>query len=206
MLTIGLTGGIGCGKSTVTDLFKQKHVPVVDADEIAHAVVQPQQPTLSILIKTFGKHIIAADGSLDRRFLRELVFNDRTEKKKLEDILHPIIYKTMHEQLKKLDSPYGILSIPLLLETRHQDKVDRVLVIDCHEATQIKRVKARDCLNDKMIDSIMKTQCTRSFRLQHADDVLNNNTTLEALAERVQKLHDFYLQMSTGNNGSYPAK
>lgn len=206
MLTIGLTGGIGCGKSTVTDLFKQKRVPVVDADEIAHAVVQPQQPTLALLQKTFGKHIIATDGSLDRSFLRELVFNDRVEKKKLEDILHPIIYKTMHDQLNKLDSPYGILSIPLLLETRHQDKVDRVLVIDCPEATQIKRVKARDNLNEKMIDSIMKSQCTRSFRLQHADDVLNNNTNLETLGKRVQKLHDFYLQMSAGKNSSYPAK
>lgn len=206
MLTIGLTGGIGCGKSTVTDLFKKNHVPIVDADEIAHAVVQPHQPALILLKQSFGEQIITSDGTLDRRRLRELVFNDPVEKKKLEDILHPIIYKTMRDQLKNFDFPYGILSIPLLLETSHQDNVDRVLVIDCPETTQIERVKTRDGLDDKMIGSIMKTQCSRSFRLQHADDVLNNNTTLKTLGKRVQKLHDFYMQMSAGKNSSYPAK
>jgi len=206
VLTIGLTGGIGCGKSTVTDLFKKNHVPIVDADEIAHAVVQPYQPALTLLKQSFGEQIITSDGSLDRRRLRELVFNDPVEKKKLENILHPIIYKTMRDQIKNFDFPYGILSIPLLLETNHQDNVDRVLVIDCPETTQIERVKTRDGLDEKMINSIMKTQCSRSFRLQHADDVLNNNTTLKTLGKRVQKLHDFYMQMSAGKNSSYPAK
>lgn len=200
MLTIGLTGGIGCGKTTVTDLFKKRHVPVIDADVISHALVQPNQPALVELERAFGHSILLPDHSLNRAYLRELVFNDPSKKKKLETIMHPLVYKTMYQELEKVDAPYGILSIPLLLETHHHNKVDRVLVIDCPEKTQIERVKARDQLSDSMINSIMASQCSRTERLNLADDILDNNSSLEDLELNVQKLHNAYLKMSTGKN------
>jgi len=206
VLTIGLTGGIGCGKTTVSRLFETKGIPVIDADEIAHAIVQKGEPALILLTNAFGESILSADGSLDRGFLRNLVFNKPLEKKKLEDILHPLIYQRMFQDLSQHDTPYGILSIPLLFETHHQNKVDRVLVIDCSEETQKNRVRSRDQLSDTMIDSIMHSQCSRSFRRSHADDILNNNNTLANLEEDTDRLHALYLEMSAGKNNKHPAK
>lgn len=200
MLTIGLTGGIGCGKTTVTQLFEKRNVPVIDADIISHAIVQPTQPTLLLLKNTFGKQVLLANGELDRKYLRELIFNDPSKKETLEDIMHPIIYTRMHNELAKFDDPYGILSVPLLLETNHQTQVDRVLVIDCPETDQIQRVKTRDQLSDHIINSIMNAQCSRSLRISLADDILINNESLASLDTKVQKLHEFYLQMSAGKN------
>ncbi|MDF1689071.1 MAG: dephospho-CoA kinase [Cycloclasticus sp.] len=200
MLTIGLTGGIGCGKTTVTQLFEKRDVPVIDADVISHAIVQPAQPTLLLLKNTFGKQVLLANGELDRKYLRELIFNDPSKKETLEGIMHPIIYTRMHNELAKFDSPYGILSVPLLLETNHQTQVDRVLVIDCPETDQIQRVKTRDQLSDQLINSIMNAQCSRSLRISLADDILINNKSLASLDTKVQKLHEFYLQMSAGKN------
>jgi len=206
VLTIGLTGGIGCGKTTVSQLFESKGIPVIDADEIAHAIVQKGAPALSLLSNAFGGNILNTDGSLNRNNLRELVFNHPEEKEKLEGILHPLIYQTMFQQLKQHNSPYGILSIPLLFETHYQRKVDRVVVIDCSEETQKERVRSRDQLSDEMIYSIMSSQCSRSFRREHADDILNNDSTLTNLADAVHQLHEAYLKMSTGKNRSHPAK
>jgi len=206
MLIIGLTGGIGCGKTTVSELFEKRNVPVIDADEISRAIVKVGQPTLSLLVDAFGKEILSPDGSLNKNHMRELVFNHPNKKKLLENILHPIIYKTMYEQLGKHNTPYGILSIPLLFETHHQNKVDRVLVIDCSEETQKKRVKARDGIDDSMTDSIMQAQCSRSFRLSHADDILSNDNSLDNLEENVSQLHNTYLQMSAGKKNEHPAK
>lgn len=200
MLTIGLTGGIGCGKTTVTQLFEKRNVPVIDADIISHAIVQPTQPTLLLLKNTFGKQVLLANGELDRKYLRELIFNEPSKKETLEDIMHPIIYTRMHNELAKFDDPYGILSVPLLLETNHQTQVDRVLVIDCPETDQIQRVKTRDQLSDHIINSIMNAQCSRSLRISLADDILINNESLASLDIKVQKLHEFYLQMSAGKN------
>ncbi|PHS70855.1 MAG: dephospho-CoA kinase [Cycloclasticus sp.] len=199
MLTIGLTGGIGSGKSTVTSLFKEQNIPVIDADEVAHNIVQPKQPALAEIRNTFGNRVITPDGSLDRDILREIVFRNKNEKLKLENILHPIIFKTMREQLNSINSPYGILSIPLLFETNYQQEVDRVLVIDCPESVQKKRIKGRDSLDDEMINSIIKSQCSREYKVKFADDVLINNGSLKDLKTRVQQLHKFYLGMSTGN-------
>ncbi|MEO1888831.1 MAG: dephospho-CoA kinase [Cycloclasticus sp.] len=206
MLTIGLTGGIGCGKTTVSQLFKEKNVPVVDADEISHAIVQTGQPALVKLANAFGQQILLTNGALNREYLRELVFAKPNKKALLESILHPIIYRTMDQQLNAFDSPYGMLSIPLLFETKHQENIDRVLVIDCSEETQITRVKARDQLSDSMIGSIMDSQCSREFRLSHADDILNNDGTLEKLKSDIDKLHSLYLKISTGKNHTHPAK
>jgi len=200
MLTIGLTGGIGCGKTTVSRLFEKRNIPVIDADVISHAIVQPGQPTLLLLKETFGEQVLLANGELNRDYLRELVFNDPNKKETLEAIMHPIIFGIMHDKLATLDTPYGILSIPLLIETNQQAQVDRVLVIDCPETDQIQRVKARDQLTDAMINSIMRSQCSRSLRLEHADDILINDGSLASLDAKVQKLHDFYLKMSAGKN------
>jgi len=198
MLLIGLTGGIGCGKTTVTKLFQKKNVPVVDADEIAHAVVQPNEPALDLIATAFGPKIISPNGTLDREQLRNIVFTNPTKKKILEEILHPIIFKTMYEQLAQHDAPYGIASIPLLFEGNNPHKFARVLVIDCPESVQISRVKARDQLSDEIIDSIMKSQCSRSHRLAHADDTISNNGSLSSLESQVEALHAKYLKMSAG--------
>ena len=200
MLTIGLTGGIGCGKTTVTQLFEKRNVPVIDADVISHSIVQPGQPALLLLQQAFGDAVLLSNGALNREYLRELVFKNPSKKKALEAILHPIIYKTMFHALEKFDYPYGILSIPLLFETNHHEMIDRILVIDCPEAVQIKRVKTRDQLSDSMINSIMSSQCSRSFRLSHADDILINDGPLTGIDLKVQKLHDCYLKMSAGKN------
>ena len=200
MLTIGLTGGIGCGKTTVSRLFEKRNIPVIDADVISHAIVQPGQPTLLLLKETFGEQVLLPNGELNRQYLRELVFNDPNKKETLEGIMHPIIFGIMHDDLIKLNTPYGILSIPLLLETNQQAQVDRVLVIDCPETEQIQRVKARDQLSDSMINSIMRSQCSRSLRLKRADDILLNNGSLASIDAKVEKLHDFYLKMSAGKN------
>jgi len=200
VLTIGLTGGIGCGKTTVSRLFEKRNIPVIDADVISHAIVQPGQPTLLLLKETFGEQVLLPNGELNRQYLRELVFNDPNKKETLEGIMHPIIFGIMHDDLIKLNTPYGILSIPLLLETNQQAQVDRVLVIDCPETEQIQRVKARDQLSDSMINSIMRSQCSRSLRLKRADDILLNNGSLASIDAKVEKLHDFYLKMSAGKN------
>ncbi len=206
MLVVGLTGGIGCGKSTVTRFFQEWSVPVIDADDIAHAIVQPGQPTLVVIVDTFGPAVLTADGSLDRAYLRQLIFHDPTAKTTLEKIMHPPIFNAMHTALALESSPYGILSIPLLLETGHQVNVERILVIDCPEALQVERVKRRDNLSASTIDAIMETQCSRDFRLHYADDIIRNDRSLDCLKHSVEKLHQNYTRMSTGKNIKYPAK
>jgi len=198
MLVIGLTGGIGCGKSTVTELFEKRNIPVIDADEIAHNIVQPGQHALTLIRKKFGERILNNNGSLNRDKLRDIVFQNPDAKKTLEKILHPIIFSNMHKQLQGMQSPYGILSIPLLFETNHQHEVDRVLVIDCPEIMQIERVKKRNQFDSKLIQSIMESQCSRAARLQQADDIIENNGSLQSLDEAVQKVHEFYLSFSAG--------
>ena len=200
MLSIGLTGGIACGKSTVTQLFEKLGVTVIDADEIAHSLVLPQQPALALLKKAFGSQIISADGSLNRPALRELVFSSTSDTETLEAILHPLIYQTMQQQLNHCKSPYAILSIPLLLESKQPLHIDRVLLIDCPEDIQIQRVKNRNGFSEKMIKAIIKSQCTRNERLQHADDIIINTGTLKNLALEVNKLHEFYLKICTSKN------
>ncbi len=208
MLIIGLTGGIGCGKTTVSQLFENKGIPVVDADDISHAIVQKGKPALALLIDAFGDEILSPNGSLNRESLRELVFSEPKEKKKLENILHPLVFEAIYQQLEQYDTPYGILSIPLLFETHQQSKVDRILVIDCSEKLQKKRVASRNQFSYSMIDSIIRSQCSRSFRLSHADDILNNNVSFDNLKKEVEQLHNTYLKMSTGKKSlaSHPAK
>ncbi len=196
MLKVGLTGGIGCGKSTVTRIFADLNVPVLDADEIAHRLVEKGQPALAQIQREFGPAIISPDGSLDRKALRDLVFSDPKQKQKLESILHPLIYKTLQTDLEQLTAPYCIISIPLLFETGMTHVVDRILVIDCPVETQVERVKVRDSLPIERIQSIIDSQVSRAFRKTKADDLIDNSDTDYRLAEQVKKLHNLYLSIS----------
>ena len=197
MLEIGLTGGIGCGKSTVTALFKQLNVPVIDADDIAHQLVTVGQPALSLIQQQFGHHCLNADGSLNRNVLRELVFSHPEQKQILEAIIHPLVYQTIQVQIASFTTPYCIISIPLLFETNKADFVNRVLVIDCPIAIQIERVQKRDNLTVKRVQSIIDSQVSRAFRIAHADDVIDNTQTNTELAQQVEKLHNLYLSLSS---------
>jgi dephospho-CoA kinase len=196
LLKIGLTGGIGCGKTTVSELFAELNAPVIDADNIAHELVQPGQEALDEIAQTFGKGILDQNGSLNRARLREIVFSEPGQKLMLEAILHPRVFATIQEKMLHIDTPYCILSIPLLFETKKADFVDRILVVDCPVELQIMRVKQRDHITNERIQSIIDSQVTRDYRLRNADDVIDNTLTPSELAERVKKLHNFYLSIS----------
>jgi dephospho-CoA kinase len=194
---VGLTGGIGCGKSTVATVFAQFNVPVIDADEIAHQVVAIGQPVLKLIEQTFGVQSLQTDGSLNRAYIRDLVFNDVAQKQKLEAIVHPFVRQAIEQQLLLLDAPYCLISIPLLFETNTADRVDRVLVIDCPVETQIERVLKRDELTMERVQSIIASQVSRAVRIAKADDIIDNTKTNIELAQKVEKLHNLYLSLST---------
>jgi dephospho-CoA kinase len=193
---VGLTGGIGCGKTTVGELFTELNVPVIDADGIAHHLVEPGQPALVAIRKAFGDEILKPDGSLNRAELRERVFSNPKQKQNLESILHPLVFANIQEKIDQLDSPYCVISIPLLFETQKNQFVDRILVVDCPIEIQIARVKLRNNLVDARIRSIIDSQVSREFRLKHADDVIDNSDSSNGLAEHVKKLHNLYLAIS----------
>jgi dephospho-CoA kinase len=206
MLTVGLTGGIGCGKTTVTNLFIALGVPVIDADDIAHQLIRPGQPALQCIVEQFGSDFLLANGELNRNKLRSHIYNNAHDKKKLEEIMHPLVFDKMKLELDKLNVAYGILSIPLLFETDFQHSVDQVVVIDCDESTQIKRVRQRDNLSIKEVKSIMSSQCTRTFRIKNADEIIDNNGSLEALEQQVQTFHEKFLNISAGIKRLNPSK
>ncbi|MEI6335142.1 MAG: dephospho-CoA kinase [Methylococcaceae bacterium] len=197
MLKIGLTGGIGCGKSTVANIFEQLKVPVIDADDIAHQLVAVGQPALARIALEYGSDILNTDGSLNRTRLRELVFSDAQQKQKLEAILHPLVYQAIQTELEQLTAPYCIIGIPLLFETKMTHLVDRTLVVDCSVETQLERLQKRDAMTIASIQAIIDSQVSRAFRKAHADDLIDNSKTDDRLAEAVKKLHNFYLSLST---------
>ncbi len=196
MLRIGLTGGIGSGKTTVADMFANHGVPIIDADEIARALVDPYQPAYAEIIETFGKDIVDSDGSIDRDKLRQLVFDDAQRRQKLEAILHPRVRTEIHHQSMELDAPYCIIVIPLLIEANQLDLVERVLVVDLDEDTQLQRVSARSGLSEAEVRKIIAAQIERNERLRHADDVIENNSDLASLEAQVEKLHRRYLTLA----------
>lgn len=200
-LVVGLTGGIGSGKSTVADLFRTLGVPVIDADEIAHALVEPGQPALQEIITTFGKHSVDANGQLDRGWLRERVFTNPGQRHRLEAILHPKIRMKIRELIKGVADPYCLVVIPLLLETEQTDLVDRVLVVDCTPDRQVDRAVARDSRARQEILAIMGVQATRENRLAIADDIISNNGTLDELRGQVRLQHQRYLEIAAHRPG-----
>jgi dephospho-CoA kinase len=196
VLKIGLTGGIGCGKTTVANIFAQYQIPVIDADQVSHDLVTIGQPALKLIEQEFGTESLNADGSLNRNYIRELVFDNIKQKQKLEEIIHPLVFQTIEKQLAQLATPYCIICIPLLFETNRADFVDRILVIDCPVETQIGRVMKRDKLSIERIQSIIASQVTREFRVSHADDVIDNSKTNVQLAQQAEKLHNLYISLS----------
>ena len=200
MLKIGLTGGIGCGKTTVAALFKQLNIPVIDADEIAHQLVAIGQPALAGIRQAFGVDFLNPDGSLNRKKIRDVIFSDIEQKQKLEAMLHPLVYQAIQTQLEPLNTPYCIISIPLLFETNMTGLVDRILVVDCPVETQIERVQKRDNITVDRILSIIDSQASRVFRKTHGHDVIDNSKTDDRLAEAVKKLHNSYLSLSASRD------
>lgn len=196
MLVIGLTGGIGSGKSFVCKLFTELGVPVIDADIIARQVVAPGQPALEQVRKTFGDEVITETGHLDRTKLRSIAFNNPAKRKQLEAILHPAIQAEMQRQAGNLDTPYCIFAIPLLIEVNQTSMVDRVLVIDAPENLRRQRIKGRDQMSDKEIDAIFAAQLTRDERRAHADDIIHNDSDLNQLRTQVIDLNSRYIELA----------
>jgi dephospho-CoA kinase len=196
---VGITGGIGSGKTTVTDLFAKYAIEVIDADVIAREVVEPGTPALKAIINKFGQSVLDESDSLDRAKLRSLVFNDIEVKNWLNQLLHPAIRRQMLLQTQKAKSDYCLLSVPLLVENKLNEQVDRVVIVDVDEPTQLQRTLLRDKTNEKQIRTIMSAQATRQQRLEVADDVIDNNGGTDALFKQVIQLHQYYLQLAMHN-------
>ena len=194
---VGVTGGIGAGKSTVCRVFTERHgIVVIDADEVAREVVEPGMPALEAIVATFGTAVVGADGRLDRAYLRGIVFAEPARRTALEAITHPAIRQGMRDHVAAVSGPYCMLGIPLLAEGGRHELIDRVLVVDCPEALQIERVRARDHLTAAEVAAIMRTQASREARLRIADDVVANDGDTAALTSRVDELHNMYLQLA----------
>jgi dephospho-CoA kinase len=190
---VGLTGGIGSGKSTVAAEFAKLGVDVIDADEVSHRLTRKGAEGWTALRAGFGPGFFTADGELDRAALRAAVFSDPALKARLEAALHPLIGAAIEAQRASWTSPYGMLMIPLLLESgRYRDRIDRLLVVDCTEEEQIRRVQTRSGLSSEEVRAIMATQATRSERLSAADDVIDNSGNPDALAPQVRRLDAHY--------------
>ena len=194
---IGLTGGIGSGKSSASSLFQELGAGVVDTDEIAHALTGPGGAAIPEIRRQFGADYIAADGSLDRPKMRRLIFGDPASKKKLETILHPLIRRQSQAQIAAMQQPYTLVVVPLLLETgAYRELISRVLVVDCSEEQQIARTVQRSRLTADEVRAIMDAQLPRNERLSRADDVLHNDNDIASLRRQAEILHAKYLSLS----------
>ncbi len=196
MFVVGLTGGIGSGKSTVAEMFTALKIDLVDADVAAREVVAPDTPALAKIVEHFGPDILMADGSLDRRKLRRVIFHQEQEKHWLETLLHPLIRRWLTQQISDRRSAYCLLISPLLLETGQAEMVDRILVVDVSVETQISRTLARDGGEERTARAIIEAQIGRSQRLEHGDDIIDNELPVQSLRQRVEKLHRQYLTMA----------
>ena len=192
-MIIGLTGGIGSGKTAVSDIFEERGIGIVDADLASRVVVEKGRPSLEEIAKHFGQGILTEAGELDRAKLREIIFNSDEEKNWLESLLHPVIAKQIQEELKASSSPYTILVSPLLLETNQKDFCNKVLVVDVPVETQIERTLKRDGVSLEQVQSIIKAQISRDKRLELADEVIVNDKSLEDLQLAVSKLHQQFI-------------
>jgi dephospho-CoA kinase len=200
MFSIGLTGGIGSGKSTVADLFAARGVPLVDTDLIAHRVTAPGGVAMPLIANEFGREFVATDGSLDRTKMRTLVFSDDTAKARLEGIVHPLIRAETERQRQAATGAYHIVVVPLLVESGNwKTRVSRVLVVDCPVETQIARVMRRNGFAREQVLAIIAKQATRKARLEAADDIVINDetSTLDTLARHVDTLHACYLALAS---------
>ena len=196
MLIIGLTGGIGSGKSVASDKFKSLGVAVVDADVASRTVVEPGKPALKEIQDHFGSGIITAGGKLDRNKLREIIATDAEERKWLESVLHPKIGEQITKEISESNSVYTLFVAPLLLETNSQEMCSRVVVVDVPKDVQIRRTAKRDKVSSNQVEQMVAAQMKREKRLEKADDVLLNSGTIEDLEKQVEELHKKYIQMA----------
>lgn len=192
VLKIGLTGGIGSGKSTACEIFSEFGVPVIDADIIAHSLVKPGMPALQAIINEFGEKIVTRDGCLNRKKLRDQIFTNETDRKKLENILHPAIYNEIAHETEGIRSKYCIIALPLLLETGASKIIDRILIIDTPRELQLSRAAIRDNVSKSNIEAIMQSQISHNDRLVDADDIVNNDGDIDNLRRQICNLHRFY--------------
>lgn len=197
MLRVGITGGIGSGKTALTDWLAVQGITIVDADLAARAVVALGQPALAEIVATFGEDYLQPDGQLDRGAMRQLVFEDAEKRKALEAITHPRIREELQRQLDTADSVYVVLSSPLLLESGQSELVDLNVVVDVPEATQIERTMQRDGNDRALVESIMAAQLDRETRKNRADIIIDNSASLSALHEKAEILHQTLLARAT---------
>ena len=192
-MIIGLTGGIGSGKSAAANFFHSEGVTVLDADQLAREVIEQNTPGFQSIVDYFGSDIIGEDGSIDRAKLRQEIFDDKEKKKTIESITHPLVRDLMAERIAASTSPYSIIMVPLIFETNSMSAYNRILVIDCDTKLQLKRATLRDNNSSEQIQKILDSQCSRTERLSIANDVIPNNDTLENLKTRSLAMHKFYL-------------
>ncbi|SFW11435.1 dephospho-CoA kinase [Nitrosovibrio sp. Nv17] len=196
-LVVGLTGGIGSGKTTAARLFAELGVDVADADAVSHALTQPQGLAIAPIRRAFPERFITAEGALDRARMRNLVFSDEAARHRLEAILHPLILDQLARQVAAFSAPYGIVVVPLLFETGHyRDMIQRTVVVDCSEREQIARTISRTGLDRQAVLAVVATQMSRQERLQRADDVIANDGGMTCLTRQVHALHRRYLALA----------
>ncbi len=198
---VGLTGGIGCGKSTIATIFAEHGVPIIDTDKISHQITQKDGAAIPAIKSEFGEKHINEKGALDRTTMRQLVFSDSSARQGLEKILHPLILTQVKTQAESCSAPYALIVIPLLFESSgYQDWLDRTLTVDCTDKTQIERASGREGMNEQMVRSIMAQQFSRLKRIELADDVIENNGSLSDLQPQISKLHQQYLKLAQLSN------
>ena len=195
-MIIGLTGGIGSGKSAVANFFQDEGITVIDADELAREVIDKNSPGYKSIVDYFGSKIIDSNGLIDRVFLRKEAFDDDKKKKVLESIIHPLVKDLMTKRIATSNSVYSIIMVPLILETNSMSNYNRILVIDCDPKIQLERATLRDNNSNEQIQKIIDSQCSREERLSIANDVIPNNDSLENLKVRSLAMHKFYLGLS----------
>ncbi|VVE63287.1 dephospho-CoA kinase [Pandoraea anapnoica] len=199
---IGLTGGIGSGKTTVANLFATHGITIIDTDAIAHSITAPGGAAMPAIRRDFGDAFVAPDGSLDRARMREAVFSDNAAKARLEAITHPLIRTECERAAAEAEGPYLIFVVPLLVESgTWRERVQRILVVDCTEETQIARVMSRNRFTREQVQAIMARQASRAQRLAVADDIIDNDAQEAPLAPQVDRLHAAYLQFARQTGG-----
>jgi len=201
-LRVALTGGIGCGKSTVADMFAGLGVPVIDSDTIAHELVRAGKPAFHSIVRTFGQDVLNGKGNLDRVYLRTQAFQNPDFRRKLEAILHPLVYETIELEYNRIRYHYCIIVIPLLVETGAAGKFDRILIVDIDEKLQVQRASQRDSARADDIVKIIRVQATRKERVAAADDIITNNGDILDLKKQVTEMHRHYLNITTDTTAS----
>jgi dephospho-CoA kinase len=196
MYVVALTGGIGAGKSEAAKIFASLGVPIVDVDIISRRLTGPGQPIMEKIADAFGRDFLTEDGALNRPAMRERIFANDDDRKKLEAILHPVIHShALRELDQNREAPYQILAIPLFFETnRYSGLVKRILLVDCDESLQISRTMNRNGMTEHTVRAIIAAQASRSYRRALANDIIENNGSIDALAEKVKELHEKYMQ------------